>query len=136
VAAYTWYMRFFRSRRVRVVFAACLALLILFAQGVRVQLHAHADSLYDDMFADAAFHAHVDNALNGLDHHDDTTTNVDIFFPALIKLLTFNPLFALVAMTLLLILALRRDSFVPSPVVRRYVPPRPYVFPPNRGPPR
>lgn len=124
-------MLFFRSHRGRYFFAACLALAVVLAQGLRVQLHAH-----DGVAGIAAVHAHVDGGSTPLDHHDDTTANVDVSFEATLKLINILPLLTLVAVVLGFGFTRPPITFFRSTIVRpRFLDP-PYLTPPGHAPPR
>lgn len=123
-------MSFFRSHRARYFFTACLALAVVLAQGLRVQLHAHEGA------AAATVHAHVKGASAPLDHHKDTTADVDVSFDATIKLVNILPLLALVAIVLGFGLTQSPVKFSRSAIARpRFLDP-PYLAPPGHAPPR
>lgn len=123
-------MSFFGSHRGRYFFTACLALAIVLAQGLRVQMHAH-----DGVAGMAAVHAHVDGGSTPLNHHDDTTANVDVSFDATLKLINILPLLALVAIVLGFELIRSPMTFSRSAIARPCFLDPPYLAPPGHAPP-
>lgn len=124
-------MSWYRLYRPRWLFTVCLALAVLLAQGLRVQLHSH-DAASDV----AAVHAHAQTTPAPVDHGHNTTLDVDISFAATIKLLSALPLLALVAAVLGFGIFSLPVKFSLASTARPHFLDPPYLAPPGRAPPR
>ena len=124
-------MSWFRLYRPRWLFAICLALTVLLAQGLRVQLHSH-----DDTSDTTTVHAHVNTTPAPADHDESTAIDVDVSFATTIKLVGALPLLALVATVLGFGFFSLPVNFSLASTVRPHFLDPPYLAPPGRAPPR
>lgn len=128
---YTPAMSWFRLYRPRWFLTVCLALAVLLAQGLRVQLHSHAGASDTP-----TVHAHVQAVTSPVDHDEHTTIDVDVSFAATLKLLGALPLLALVALALAFAFISLPVTFSLTSAVRTHFLHPPYLAPPGRAPPR
>ena len=115
---------------------AWLILALLVAQGMRVCLHDfsvhHAAS---DVHESAAMH--LESTLSMFGNHDEEISDVHITFDGILKHASLAPLFALLFVTLLLVLCRPNVARLEQPRDRVFTPPLGHYFsPPLRAPPR
>lgn len=123
-----------RSRNRKSVLVFWLILALLFAQGMRVCLHAH-DATASDHEHNSAMH--VESTLSAAVDHEESAFDADVSLPALLKAFYSSLAFAVVLVfSLLAPILLQRVWRRPSIEVWFPVSPLYSLTPPLRAPPR
>jgi hypothetical protein len=124
-------MILFRPQRARLLLAMCLTLVILFTQGLRVQIHTHDDL---PLASHADVHTHIIDGWKWIDH-EDNAGDIEISKLVLFKLLAFKQLLAITSLVLLFLVSLPARSFILLPRRMLYLFDPPYLIPPGHAPP-
>jgi hypothetical protein len=122
----------------RCTLIAGLILALLFAQGLRVCIHAYGNLTHVAAHAHDVAATHLESTLSLLDGHDESTSDVHVPLIGVLKHLSAEPLIAALFITLLLVLLpQQRAVWFAQPRDRVFRPPHGHYFsPPLRAPPR
>ena len=119
------------------ILIGCLILALLFAQGLRVCIHAY-DAPHAVEHAHDAAATHIESSFSVLDDHGEAMSDSHITLIGILKNLTAEPLFAALFVSLLFILLTQQGTvWLTQPRDRVFRPPHGHYFsPPLRAPPR